>query len=118
MAEQSHDPVIKALEELSTLTEAQHSRVRRALKEEEKAGGPLNRDVSTEVRRTHRMRVDEITLMSKIGSNRTPVTTAKSGGIVSQMLASLLPKRKDPKRRVTRTTARESAETESRRDAV
>ena len=67
------------------------------MKEEEKTGGPLNRDISTEVRRTHRMRVDEITMMSKIGSNRPVVTAPKSGGIVSQILASLLPKAKRPK---------------------
>jgi hypothetical protein len=53
------------------------------------------------------MRVDEITMMSKIGSNRPAASPVKSAGIVTQILASLLPKEKRPKS-IPKDTAHEA----------
>ena len=96
MLENSDDSINRALEQMSSLTAAQDARVRRALKEE-KEGSPLNPALSTEIRRMHRMRVDEINMISRLGADRRAVTPTKSGGIISQMLAKLLPKAKRPK---------------------
>jgi hypothetical protein len=97
MDENGEDPVKNALEQMASLTEAQDARVRRALAEEAQAGGPLDPALSTEVRRAHRMRVDQITMLNRIGPNRLPAATPRSGGIITQILASLISKPRRPK---------------------
>ncbi len=88
-----------ALEQMAELTEAQNARVRRALDEEELAGGPLNSGLSTEIRRTHRMRVDQIAMVRKIRPYAPSVASPKKDGPVTQLLMSLFPKAKRTKLR-------------------
>ena len=97
MADKSQDPILNAVEELSTLTEAQHNRVRRALKDEEKAGGGLDPAVSTEVRRTHRMRVDQISILNRLGTPPALAVTPQKRGIVAEILAGVFPQRRKGK---------------------
>jgi hypothetical protein len=93
MQEAGDNPIKHSLEQMGSLIEAEDARVRRALKDEEAAGGPLNQALSTEIRRTHRMRVDQITMMDRIGPQQVPNRAAKPGGVVAQLLQSLLPAR-------------------------
>ena len=98
MHEAGDDPIKHSLDQMGSLIEAEDARVRRALKEEEAAGGPLDKALSTEIRRTHRMRVDQITMIDKIGPQPIPSKGPKSGGVVAQLLQSLLPSRGRPRK--------------------
>jgi hypothetical protein len=97
MQDNEEDPSKRARARLSRLAEAQDVRVGRALAEEEKAGGPLDGRTSQEIRRSHRMNMDEIAVLTKTTPQGTGATGRKSSGIIAQMLASLLPKSKRPK---------------------
>jgi hypothetical protein len=79
---------------MASLVEVEDARVRRALNEVEKAmdGSKL----STQVWRVHQMRMDLLAANTKYsGSLGTP----KRGGVVSQMLESLFPKKRATKAR-------------------